>query len=1079
MSLTRDQKRKLEKLSIDKEGVSFVYKHTDRETTVPTIVISLGGLGGETLNILKGKITKNIGKTETIHFLAVDTDDSKDLKQICKSDDGFGHGNLERDETLSLFDPAASMLLARGASRAPEDAQEWLNPAFPARIIDSMGAQGIRQVGRFMLLQPKTFSRVSLKLRSLITKCKESFASGTYSEITVIIIAGVSGGTSGGVIIDFTYLVHAAMAECDITPGNYDISAYLFTPDVQTRVEGIKGNEAIINKLMKNGYAAFKEIDYFYSLKKHGGVYRIKQNGSYRECRENLFTSCTIISAKFGGGVGLTSKDEIIETLSENLLNLLLDVSYSVDCMYFQPLKSFVTIQDENLFCWFQSPDGMNAKFPKAAYYSYNTIGYASVNFPRDEILAYIANKIFESVYGEWKNLGDVDQNAVVEAFANVGGGTFEGFDNYVDTAIITQMYVPIERQISFPDDMYPRKRDFKDNRVLVKEDAEGLAKSLSEHMRNSGLKGAIISRLKGELSRKIDNYFEKKGPYATVDLLTHRMDTFLPDSDSRQPFSGILETLDRMIDAANIRKNEDILAGQGPQIWEGIRRQEDAIKGCIFGIDKKIKTYVDSVCELVEKYTIYVTYYDILIEALTDVYKDLLDTNYQIWEVYIQVLDVVRDILARNSDVATDIKAHQNQSGQIYQFDLLNLYETNQKTENLKKYLDEFIDPVATRKMSEEFIKSMRVHREKWVTSVIDGEFDAETEVQLIFDSFFKDKIGNDLIEKFVVAAYQPNPISPAELSAIWEEKGTRLDIAIKKASDEIVGILTNKGQIMAHVSAPYFMSDFINYEDLVIPRETPHIKHAIEEMKAAGNYRFRILDSEAMCRFNLSSLYINLPLFVFDGFKEYDEAYRNAIANGEIGLHMDEKGEDWSRYPNPYIIDKIAMDGENYKEYKDYKVLEKVKEAVDEALQYGLIYRPLNETYGEARYYYVADIDKSDKTFSVDSDTIKERIKEYVLKDYKDQTNTKPEDNFRIVMESIGYSFNLIPLIIDYVGLDKLDFTAEGGEATGKYVPIGDLYKLVRMSIYYTDKLYENLEYWRRIKEIYDNAKADLLKR
>ena len=684
---------------------------------------------------------------------------------------------------------------------------------------------------------------------------------------------------------------------------------------------------------------------------------------------------------------------------------------------------------------------------------------------------------MFESVYGEWKNLGDVDYKAVVEAFANVGGGTYEGFENYVDTAIITQMQVPLERQISFPDDMYPKKGDFKSNKVYVKDDAENLAHSLCEQMKNSGLKGAIISRLKGELSQKVDKYFEKKGPYATGDLLTHRMETILPDGDSRQPFSGILETLDRMIDAANIRKNEDILAGQDSQIWEGITRQEDSIKGTVFGVDNKIKAYVDSVCELVEKYTISVTYYDILIEALTDVYNDLLDANNQIWEVYTQVLDAVRDILEKNSDVATDSKVHQNRTGKTYQFDVLNLYEANEKTEKLKKYLNEFIDPAATQKMCEEFIKSMRDHREKWVTAVIDGEFDAETEVQLIFDSFFKDKIGNDLIEKFVVAAYQPKPISPTELSAIWEEKGTRLDIAIKKAADEIVGILTNKGQTMAHVSNPYFMSDFISKKYLVIPKETPHIKHAIEEMKAAGNHQFQIVDAEAMCKFSLSSLYINIPFMAVDGFKEYDEAYRAAKDKGSVGLHMDEKGQDWGRFPNPYIIDKVAMDGEPYEEYPDYKVLADVKAAVDEALQYGLIYIPTNEATGDQdNYYALVDIDYNKKSQIPDFKTMEERVKEAAKTAYENQKLSELSDNLRLVIEAVKYPTTLIPLKLDYVDLVRLNLdAAEGEESASRYVPIGDFYKIVRMSITYIDKLRTNLEVWRKVKDVFDKTKAE----
>ena len=76
MALTESQKMKLSRLSIARDGLSQ-YKTAACPDTEATVYIGLGGLGCETVNLLKNK-TRN-GHAS---FLAVDTDEHLLVSQI-------------------------------------------------------------------------------------------------------------------------------------------------------------------------------------------------------------------------------------------------------------------------------------------------------------------------------------------------------------------------------------------------------------------------------------------------------------------------------------------------------------------------------------------------------------------------------------------------------------------------------------------------------------------------------------------------------------------------------------------------------------------------------------------------------------------------------------------------------------------------------------------------------------------------------------------------------------------------------------------------------------------------------------
>lgn len=112
MPLSEEQRQKLKELELKRGGVAFAREKTS-VTPVPTVIISLGGLGAKTLNMLKGKFSRQIGSSNHVYFRMIDTD-NQEFAQVRKlREDGSPNpnGELETEETISLYDPAIAGIL--------------------------------------------------------------------------------------------------------------------------------------------------------------------------------------------------------------------------------------------------------------------------------------------------------------------------------------------------------------------------------------------------------------------------------------------------------------------------------------------------------------------------------------------------------------------------------------------------------------------------------------------------------------------------------------------------------------------------------------------------------------------------------------------------------------------------------------------------------------------------------------------------------------------------------------------------------------------------------------------------------
>ena len=223
MTLSPTKKEKLRELELERGGVAFVSKRSS-VTPTPTVIISLGGLGAKTLNVLKGKFSRQIGKSDHVYFRMIDTDQNEFRNLVKVKEDGTLNptGNLEQEEAISLYESAIANILMPGT--IPPNIKSWLNSELLGKPLKNNGAQQIRQIGRVMLTNDTSYNNVRMQLNTVIQDAISKRA--PEGSVDVIVIAGVSGGTGSGTVVDATYMIHDIFGSAGCT--DYRIAGYIY-----------------------------------------------------------------------------------------------------------------------------------------------------------------------------------------------------------------------------------------------------------------------------------------------------------------------------------------------------------------------------------------------------------------------------------------------------------------------------------------------------------------------------------------------------------------------------------------------------------------------------------------------------------------------------------------------------------------------------------------------------------------------------------------------------------------------------------------------------------------------------------
>ena len=806
MTLTSEQKRELAKISISNEGL-FYAEESSKGALNPAIVIGLGGLGCETLNTLKKKFCKRTDNRTNVKFLAIDADEA-DLRSL---------EYLETWEKLSLIDNAE-----------PRD---------------------LRQTGRTMLTCGPSYQRIKEKLFAMTAELFRCHS----DKFDIILIAGVSGYTGGGTLIDTAYLVHRVMEETQMK--KYRCSSYIYTPDVHFSVPGIAYSLPMRERLIQNGYTAMKKIDYYMNLENNRGVYSVHTSSGdqYRSAR-NVFTDCTIVSGNQQHGE--SSKQSAIWKLSEMLVDYLTDseiqgVMNSLESNRLQMLESRIDAVNR---------DG--ERFPEGVNYTFRLLDYTATTISMDEIRTFFINKAFQPVYEKFSHAdkagADVLQAVLSEAHIKNTDMLFAYALRFVNR--------PRDMgEILHPNE-YPSKRDVRDRTDQTYQLCMRYAQLEAGRVTDRGfikrLKHDILSRIQTEIDSISDMY----GPYYVVDLLSHKTYEPVGIGNGKQPFPGIIELLNSMADELIEHAEMQAALASSAATQEELQAHRNAAAGLLAG-KNQMKAYIEFSGRIAVSAIFNTTLYRVLSEMVREIAYELIRMNKEIYEVYADALTEISKILEKEVRDMTDVQGNEV----VYSYEGLSL--SGEKMAKLLNYLDDVVGSKAEKYLFELFVQSIREKRANLTRFSKSDGFDMPAEIQAIFSRLVTDVLGPNDIDKFMTAVYSPRLNNFHDIDRIWSDNGFEGSRAVKSAAMEIFQALNVGGGLTAQLDTGYRESQFYSNRMLVMPADARLLSNELSILfdESSGNY-IRI-KSKVQNKFILSRIIFNVPLYVLSGFREYEQ--------------------------------------------------------------------------------------------------------------------------------------------------------------------------------------------------------------
>ena len=247
---------------VNEKGEGGLTCESDRSPMVdkPTIIIGLGGTGIDAMLHVKSLIQRRIKAPEgrkmpgRIAFVGIDSDELA-FSQKC-----VGDVRVEHSEQVLISEPGIADLI-RHPERIPNDyRREWLSKGIFADNV-MFGAGGVRQVGRFMLINKaqQVIDRILHAALSTWSAGKENGNAFAFNEcFNVYILTGICGGTGSGIFLDTAYLVRHVIRE---RLGKWaDVRGFVFMPEVNLiRVYDARTRQNFV----ANGYAALRELDFW------------------------------------------------------------------------------------------------------------------------------------------------------------------------------------------------------------------------------------------------------------------------------------------------------------------------------------------------------------------------------------------------------------------------------------------------------------------------------------------------------------------------------------------------------------------------------------------------------------------------------------------------------------------------------------------------------------------------------------------------------------------------------------------------------------------------------------------------
>ena len=516
------------KLSLSSGGgiISIQQQATQVQNTA-TVLIGLGGTGIDALRTIKTQVYSRLipdnadavrdsgvaPEYKRIRFLGVDTVKMKTKAVGDDQDsdrDNLASTNvmtLDRREFFSIAQRNVAEVINNPKAMEGRDDLSWLRwEKIKAPSLSTAGAGGVRQVGRFMMM-----NRSGEFMERLKMEIKAAKSGAGDARVNIHIFSGLSGGTGSGCFLDVCYMAQAAVKAVG---GGATIFGYFFLPDVNLD-KVPSGDSATRAYIPKNGYAAMQELDYCMNLQYNGGAFKQMYKGNtVIEWNRSPVDMCHLICATDSKAVVRPNAYEYaMNVTAEYLMDFLTDADEHFDLH--QQLANFTAKVEEK----------ENAK-GRGFNLGYCVIGAACASIPLREINTYLASHLFAH-FGSIQNNIPTRYDVEDVARALVAGGGAQSVDDIYESLLQEIRKNAGDDYSQYPDDWKSVVGD--NNKNLVRNYTDQTAAKLkwvaanAESMKDPNNKDSLFGRLQAQLAEVLRDIH--RGPTFAYGLLSAAQD--------------------------------------------------------------------------------------------------------------------------------------------------------------------------------------------------------------------------------------------------------------------------------------------------------------------------------------------------------------------------------------------------------------------------------------------------------------------------------------------------------------------------------------------------------------------------
>lgn len=857
----------------------------------PMLVIGLGGTGIDALLRLKYQVNRRFKlpvdavskkrkeKPDNIEFVAFETNEHDRNKRY----KGIGLDPIS--EFVLLSNPEIGGVLQNRSILEPY-ITDWLSPELT--ITDGIsGASGVRQAGRLLL-----FTKITQVVQTIEKKIK-MLTEGTNKKLIVFILTGISGGTGSGCFMDIAYIVRGILEREFGSAGVDKVNSlgYLFTPDVNLANKSLSSHTR--DYIMKNGYAALKELDYWMNADER--MERFKQQyGNVLNVSSPMppFNLCHLISATNLEGKSLENAyDYCMNVTAENITNFMASEEKRSGEEF--AIHDYISNIRTNI-----------NQMPKAyaANYQYNVIGASSAVLPIEEMTTYLAYRLFKKMENmftvapsqedaeKFARKLSIDIDSISKKFEERVPEPIPGYENSERLSysnVITQQVVSIDHELE-----------------------QGyLAKAREEYIKcKKQLPGELTTTF-GEMITRVFLH-PQQGPFFASHLI-----------HSEKGFS-LLKMILSYIESLKVNVEGF------PREIEGARETANEKLGdarsAFISKERKKNSYLEA---KINEYQLLADHEKLeqMIEFYEELYRRLNEENNRIYSVFTEILNTLKQIFEKNGDILINGGEEMDRTGnKTYYWNIVSVPD-------IAKVIGDTLDQKDTDDLIRDFTAELLKRSDNWIK---------ETEVDIVssISDFLSDKF-SELITK-----------SMEEFLLIKYGQDETLDRIVER---KIASKLDEEAIPVFHLSNNLGNMDFPSWGFVSVPLQAPSILKGIKNYQntSISGSRFTVKESGVKNRIFWLNTKNGVPLFAYTPLKVYEESYERTILEKEgIGRHLvQSEKNNWAYLPSP-IPEKSW--GETYLNDRVKEYNARVRSLFERAVRYGCIIEKDSENKTSNRY-------------------------------------------------------------------------------------------------------------------------------